>query len=167
MGTLGASVGWKERRALSPRATAWGAYRSIADSLRERITTGVYAPGSALPSEATLCAEYGVARNTLRRALDELSTGGLITVLPGRGRIVASTNDVARGDEPQYRRLAAVLRGMIESGEMAPGARIPSEAELAHAHSIARGTVRQALAALEGAGLVVSVHGKGRFVRER
>jgi DNA-binding GntR family transcriptional regulator len=32
-------------------------------------------------------------------------------------------------------------------------------------YTVSRGTARQALAELEGAGLVVSQHGRGRFVR--
>ena len=40
--------------------------------------------------EARLCAEYRVARNTLRRALAQLGAEGLVAVRPGRGRVVVS-----------------------------------------------------------------------------
>ncbi|WP_345395397.1 GntR family transcriptional regulator [Nonomuraea salmonea] len=42
-------------------------YVQIADRVRERIRSGEFAPGQALPSEAELCREFGVARNTVRR----------------------------------------------------------------------------------------------------
>ncbi|MDD6790550.1 MAG: winged helix-turn-helix domain-containing protein, partial [Thermobifida fusca] len=62
------------------RRTAWGTYTRITNALRQRITAGTYAPGTRLPSEAALCAEFSVARNTVRRALSVLQDEGLITV---------------------------------------------------------------------------------------
>lgn len=152
---------------MSPRATAWGAYREITAALRERITGGEFTPGTALPSESALCAEYGVARNTLRRALDQLADDGLIEARPGRGRVVAEPGTAGSRAVPQYQAIAAAIRGRIESGELRPGDAVPSESALAELYGVGRGTVRHALAELEGAGLVKALHGKGRFVRTR
>jgi DNA-binding GntR family transcriptional regulator len=153
---------------VTPRTTAWGAYRGITDSLRTRIVDGEFAPGSTLPSEAKLCTEYQVSRNTVRRSLDQLATEGLIVAQPGRGRIVRAANGSGQDSAtPQYRSMAAELRTMIESGELSPGDALPSESALAERYGVARGTARHALAELEGAGLIRSVHGKGRFVRSR
>jgi DNA-binding GntR family transcriptional regulator len=63
--------------------------------------------------------------------------------------------------------MATALRAMIESGELGPGDVVPSESALAQQYGVSRGTARHALAELEGTGLVESVHGKGRFVRDR
>lgn len=148
---------------MSPRETAWGAYARIADVLRERIVSGDLAPGSPLPSEATLCEEFAVVRNTIRRALAALEDERLIETLPGKGRVV-------RGEAPSqyaYHRIAADLRAQIERGDLAPGDALPSEAALVQRYGVARGTARQALAALEAAGLVEAQHGKGRFVSGR
>jgi DNA-binding GntR family transcriptional regulator len=152
---------------VSPRATAWGAYKRITEALRARITGEEFAPGAALPSEAALCGEYGVARNTLRRALDQLADEGLIEARPGRGRVVLSQAGAAAPVVPQYQVMATDLRALIQSGDLRPGDALPSESALAERYGVARGTVRHALAELEGAGLVASVHGKGRFVRKR
>ena len=153
---------------MTPRTTAWGAYRGITDALRTRLADGEFAPGSTLPSEAKLCSEYHVSRNTLRRSLDQLAAEGLIVAQPGRGRVVLiAPGDARESATPQYRNMAAELRVMIESGELSPGDALPSEAALAERYGVARGTARHALAELEGAGLVDSVHGKGRFVRSR
>jgi DNA-binding GntR family transcriptional regulator len=152
-----------ERTTVSPRETAWGAYAKIADVLRQRISSEDLAPSSLLPSEAALCEEFAVVRNTVRRALAVLEDEGLIETLPGKGRIV-------RGDAPtqyEYRRIAADLRAQIERGELAAGDALPSEAEIVEQYGVARGTARQALANLEQAGLVEARHGKGRFVRRR
>lgn len=141
--------------------TAWGAYAKIADILRERCAAG--APGSPLPSEASLCEEFAVVRNTVRRALAILESEGLIQTLPGKGRVV-------RGDAPaqyDYRRIAAELRVRIDGGGLAPGDALPSEAAIVDAYGVSRGTVRAALATLENEGLIETRHGKGRFVRGR
>ena len=153
---------------MSPRATAWGAYKSIAAALRQRIMGGEFVTGALLPSEAELSAEYSVSRNTLRRALTELEDERLITVLPGRGRVVAEP-DKPRGDahsaEPSYRLIAAELRTRIERGELAPGDALPSEAKLTSEYGVSRGTTRQAFLELQVAGLIDAVQGKGRFVK--
>ena len=151
---------------MSPRATAWGAYLAVADALRAKIANGDMTPGSLLPSEAALCAEYGMARNTIRRALDLLAAEALIESRPGRGRVVTSPGEQAE-TVPQYQRIAADLRQLVESGELGPGEALPSEAALSAQYQVSRGTARHALAELEGAGLVDAVHGKGRFVRSR
>nr|BFE65908.1 hypothetical protein GCM10020063_104340 [Dactylosporangium thailandense] len=145
------------------RSTAWGAYRGITETLRARVTSGELEPGAALPSEAALTAEFGVARNTVRRALDQLSDEGLIVTQPGRGRIVARPGGSGRTAQPQYQRIAAELRALIVSGELAAGALLPSESALVEQYGVARGTARQALAALQD--ITVSVQGKGRYVK--
>jgi len=48
------------------------------------------APGSAAPSERELVAHFGVARMTVRQALDALVVEGLLERVPGRGTFVAA-----------------------------------------------------------------------------
>ena len=67
--------------------------------------------------------------------------------------------------EPIYRQLAAILRAKIESGELAPGDRLPSEPRLQQEHGIARDTVRAAIRLLREEGLVITLPGRGTFVR--
>jgi GntR family transcriptional regulator len=47
------------------------------------------APGTAAPSERELVARFGVARMTVRQALDTLVSEGLLERIPGRGTFVA------------------------------------------------------------------------------
>lgn len=62
-------------------------WEGIAADLREGIRRdGV---DYRVPTERELQATYRVARNTVRRALAELSYEGLIKLVAGRGRIVA------------------------------------------------------------------------------
>ncbi|WP_027342980.1 GntR family transcriptional regulator [Hamadaea tsunoensis] len=66
---------------------------------------------------------------------------------------------------PLYQQLAAALRDRITSGDLQPGARFPSEADLASQYDTSRNTVRLALDALRNEGLIVSQQGRGTFVR--
>ncbi len=64
-------------------------WRQIANNLRQEITSGAHAPGGRLPTEAELSARFGVNRHTVRRAIEDLSRGGLVRVEQGRGSFVA------------------------------------------------------------------------------
>jgi GntR family transcriptional regulator len=68
---------------------------------------------------------------------------------------------------PKYRQVAGVLRDRIRSGALAPGDRVPSEAELVAEFGFDRGTVREAVKVLRKEGLVDVIHGRGTFVRRR
>ncbi|BCJ53397.1 GntR family transcriptional regulator [Actinoplanes sp. NBRC 14428] len=65
------------------------------------------------------------------------------------------------------RRIADDLRASIESGDLASGAKLPSERDLAARYGTARNTAREAISILQGEGLVVAQHGRGVFVRPR
>ncbi len=64
-------------------------WRQIASRLQHDIGAGLYPPGGRLPTEAELSHHFGVNRHTVRRALEELSRGGLVRVEQGRGSFVA------------------------------------------------------------------------------
>ncbi|MCP2267458.1 GntR family transcriptional regulator [Promicromonospora thailandica] len=68
---------------------------------------------------------------------------------------------------PLHRRLASELRAQILGRALAPGAQVPTEAELQERYGVSRSVVRQALAALEQEGLVERRRGRGTTVRER
>jgi DNA-binding FadR family transcriptional regulator len=57
----------------------------IAADLRERIVSGEWAVTRKLPNERDLALHYGVARNTLRKAVGELEMEGLLSRQVGRG----------------------------------------------------------------------------------
>lgn len=83
-------------------------YRALADLLRERVASGVYAPGQNLPSESVLAQTYGLSITTARRAIAVLRNEGLIDVRPGyppRVRVPPELEDVTPepGDVITYR----------------------------------------------------------------
>ncbi len=63
-------------------------HRQIFLVLRDGIVQGTYPPGSALPKEETLVQLFGVARATVRRALADLETEGLVRRRHGTGTFV-------------------------------------------------------------------------------
>lgn len=64
-------------------------YARVKQTLAERILSGALAEGAFLPAEPDLCAEFGVSRITLRRAVTELCSEGLLIRQQGRGTVVA------------------------------------------------------------------------------
>lgn len=54
----------------------------------------------------------------------------------------------------------------IIKGELKPGEKLPSERELALQKSLARGTVGRVLRELEEEGFIITIRGKGRFVKD-
>lgn len=63
-------------------------FRQIADHLRQAITAGTYGTQGALPSEKALSAHFGVARMTIRQALQVLRDEGIVQAQQGRGVFV-------------------------------------------------------------------------------
>ena len=64
-------------------------YRQIADTLRDRISSGVYRENELLPPELTLVDEFDVSRHTVRDAMKALVAEGLIERTAGRGTVVS------------------------------------------------------------------------------
>jgi DNA-binding GntR family transcriptional regulator len=61
------------------------AYSVIADDLRRDLAANRYAEGKPLPTEAELAVSYGVSRQTVRRAMQDLVADGSIYRVAGRG----------------------------------------------------------------------------------
>lgn len=63
-----------------------------------------------------------------------------------------------------YLRVADDIASRIASGELAPGARLRSERDLAEYYDVSYGTVRHAMQVLRERGLITTIHGRGTFV---
>jgi DNA-binding FadR family transcriptional regulator len=65
------------------RITAW---------INDQIASGAWGPGHKLPTDRELAERFGVARNTVRRTLEQLEREHLIVRHVGRGSFVAGTS---------------------------------------------------------------------------
>lgn len=109
----------------NPSTPADGAYlpgatvKYVIETLSTRIATQEYATEERLPSERQLAQELGVARNTVREALDHLESRGMIRRRPGSGSFVTydpniegkTLSPVAAETGPLH---LQVMRGIIE-----------------------------------------------------
>ena len=71
--------------------------------------------------------------------------------------------------EPEYlwRRVADHLAARIEAGDLAPGARLPRELDVADEYGVSHNTVRRAMAELRRLGMVRTLPNLGTYVLAR
>jgi GntR family transcriptional regulator len=65
-------------------------YTQVADHVAAQIKTGALERGQKLPAERDLADEWGVAYQTVRRAMRELRERGLIVSVVGKGTFVTT-----------------------------------------------------------------------------
>lgn len=71
-----------------------------------------------------------------------------------------------QGPQLVYVAVADHIEARIRAGELAPGARLASERDLALEYGVAYLTVRRAAEVLRERGLIITVHGRGTFVAD-
>jgi GntR family transcriptional regulator len=64
-------------------------YYQLRKFITDRIDSGAWQPGDRLPSESELRNQFGISRTTVRQALGELTSQGLLTRIQGKGTFVA------------------------------------------------------------------------------
>ncbi|MEV4325743.1 GntR family transcriptional regulator [Microbispora rosea] len=140
-------------------------YKQIAELIHEQIRRGELVEGDAIPSEAEMEAEYGVARPTARRVARELRELGLVRTVQGMGTFVGDgTVYRPRRKPPLYELMAREVAERIERRELKPNRPIPSEKSLMQQYGVAKVTVRQAVGLLRDQGYVFTVPHRGSYV---
>jgi DNA-binding FadR family transcriptional regulator len=101
--------------------------------------------------------------------------------MPGRAAIAAKARYAGMPCQSHWKRpvmsthlrnanltekLSEILGRQIESGERAPGSRLPTEEQLALEYGVSRTVVREGIARLKSDGLVTTRQGLGAFVAE-
>ncbi|MDG4785686.1 winged helix-turn-helix domain-containing protein [Micromonospora sp. WMMD1102] len=66
----------------------------------------------------------------------------------------------------KWEKLANHIRNQVQTGELKPGDKLPSTAQLKAEHDVSDAVIRYAMHALRTEGLVESVHGVGVFVAQ-
>ena len=93
-------------------------YIQIAGSLLTQIETGELAPDERLPSERKLSQRLNVSRMTLRAALGELDSKGLLVRRPGDGTYIAKPKIERHADKLVPFTLSMQKRGYITSAKL-------------------------------------------------
>ncbi|MBS0565667.1 MAG: FadR family transcriptional regulator [Proteobacteria bacterium] len=105
--------------ALMADQTVGATVRVVVETILARIRSEDYGTDERLPSERALAVELGVARNTVREALDVLETSGVIRRRAGSGSFVTGLGEL---EEPAPGEAASetgpldlqVMRGILE-----------------------------------------------------
>ncbi|MDP2823027.1 MAG: GntR family transcriptional regulator [Sulfuritalea sp.] len=107
----GASPGTSSSPTFSPL------YRQIKSLLLQRLESGEWRPGEAIPSESELAIRFNVSQGTVRKAIDEMAAENLLLRRQGKGTFVASHDD----PRAFFRFLRLVpLAGGIEQAQSVP-----------------------------------------------
>ena len=85
---------------------------NLARHLTEQIESGQYPVGSNIPTEAELQQRFDVSRHTVREALRELKSRGLVSARAGVGTVVRAV-----GPRPSFMQGAGTLEEVIQFGE--------------------------------------------------
>jgi DNA-binding GntR family transcriptional regulator len=105
-------------------------YAQVIAELQRRIESGEYPPGSLMPSEHQLSAEFAIARPTVVRALRVLRQEGWIETQQGKGSFVRSRSPLAdlapqrRGQAELDRIEAKEIGEVVNAGLVTPPPRI-------------------------------------------
>ncbi|HEX6498113.1 MAG TPA: GntR family transcriptional regulator [Micromonosporaceae bacterium] len=119
-------------------------HRQIANQIRAQIRRGDWGPGEKLPSIPAIAETYGVAKQTVQRAIDNLRVEGLLITRPGSGTYVRGTrrrlNRLSRGRYGVHRGYHADLAARYRQ-QLTEVGRSPAPAEVAHAFGVPVGTL--------------------------
>lgn len=145
----------------------------VAQDIRDMIASGELAAGEQMASIKQLAQQWGIGMDSMIRVFGALLGEGWLKRNRPSGPcfVTIEVPPVPPGEaRTAHRRIghqAAVkkhVRGLIESGELSPGDRVPSLAQLAAALEVSVRSAQHAMEALRAEGLVTTRPGDGTFV---
>ncbi|MFG1842561.1 GntR family transcriptional regulator [Micromonospora sp. NPDC049175] len=118
-------------------------HRQIAAQLKAQVRRGDWGPGERLPSIPAIAEMFGVAKQTVQRAVDQLRVEGILITKPGSGTYVRGTrrrlNRLSRGRYGGFRGYHTDLAARYRQQLVSVG-RAPAPAEVADAFGVPDGT---------------------------
>ncbi|HVB46070.1 MAG TPA: GntR family transcriptional regulator [Streptosporangiaceae bacterium] len=115
-------------------------YAQVIAELQRRIESGEYPPGSLIPSENQLSAEFGIARPTVVRSLRVLRQEGWIDTQQGKGSYVRGRPALARSASPRPGQVELDRDESREPGELVSAGTAPAPPRIASLLDVAPGT---------------------------
>jgi GntR family transcriptional regulator, N-acetylglucosamine utilization regulator len=117
-------------------------YVQIRNLLRERIRLGEWAPDVPMPTEEELVAHFGVSRTTVRQAMSDLVSQGLVVRKAGRGTFARQPLMVVRMQQWYSLTTDLKRRGLRPSKRLLCVEKLDARAEIAHrAGELAEGNI--------------------------
>ncbi|WP_296555554.1 UTRA domain-containing protein [Pigmentiphaga sp.] len=113
-------------------------YSEVKAEIRAMIERGGWKPGVRLPSERALESQFGCARLTVRRALQELQAEGLIERRHGSGSYVADLNSISNVLMVKDVHQEIVERGHRHSSKVLSRQKLRASAAIADAMGLGR-----------------------------
>lgn len=122
-----------------------------AATIRERIRSGGYQPGSRLPTNEELTASYGAPEHVVRAAVTALISEGLVFTR-GVVRYVLDPDKPDPIPPSKITVIAAAMREAIADGTYPPGSLLPGQTQLARIYGVSQATMAgvQQLLSAEG-----------------
>lgn len=93
-------------------------YAQVVAEIQKRVERGDYPPGSLLPSEYQLAADFGVSRPTIVKALSTLRQDGWIDTQQGKGSFVRGRPALAGAERTRPAEAVLELPELELSGEL-------------------------------------------------
>lgn len=135
-------------------------YRQIADQLRRLIESGELEAGMQIPTEDQLMGQFHTSRNTVRGALRELTTRGLVDTLHGKGTFVSERPTpivITLTSDPETGRGGG--EGLVYTAEVAASGRKPELRDLVVGFRRARPAIARSLEIPEEAEVIFRQEG--------
>lgn len=112
-------------------------YAQLRELIVERISSGAYARGAQIPSEMDFCRELDLSRPTVRQAIAELVSDGVLEIHKGKGTYVAE--EVERLEIPHFTALSFSFLNMnnVDNIGLKPIKLIEPDAEIDRLFKIA------------------------------
>jgi GntR family phosphonate transport system transcriptional regulator len=144
-----------------PRGDGVSLWRQIVSRLEGAIAGGQLTAGARLPTESDLAQAFAVNRHTIRRAMEELATRGLVRVEQGRGSFVAE--EVVEYPLGSRTRFSEIIRAQSRepSGRIIRIVEIQAEGRVAELLKLRRGravVVADRLSFANGRAITLGTH---------
>ena len=96
-----------------PKGSGEPRYMALARQLAKEIRKGKYPVDTLLPTEAELTTKYGLSRFTVREAIRQLQSQGLVFRRQGVGTRVLTEEPIHHFTEPEFGRGSSAVRRSI------------------------------------------------------
>lgn len=115
-------------------------YHQIKTIIREQIEQGVWREGDQIPTEQQFCTHYHISRTTVKEALNQLVSEGLLYRIQGKGTYVSASRWMARPHNLISLSEEILARRQVPSNRLLEAMQQPASISVARALQLDPGT---------------------------